>query len=248
MWFKVDDSFHSHPKAMAVSLAALGLWTVAGSWSGDHLTDGFVPDHMVAALARGQAQLVDELINAGLWKRTKGGYRFHQWDERNPTKSVAIASAEKKASGGALGNHLRWHVKKGVQKADCRYCQEKQASHMRSDMRSVTDRSSESHPNPDPTRPEKNKKPSPPDGFEEFWDSYPPRKNSSKADAVRAYAKALKEGADPAHITDAARSYAADRAGKDQQYTAHAATWLNGRRWENQPEQQPARPRSLWDN
>lgn len=89
-WYKVDDSFHSHPKATATSLAALGLWVVAGSWSGNHLTDGFVPDHVVRLLSRGSDELAGELVSAGLWKRTKGGYQFHDWDTYQPTKAGVL--------------------------------------------------------------------------------------------------------------------------------------------------------------
>ena len=102
-WFKVDDSFHSHPKTAAVSLAAVGLWTVAGAWSGDHLTDGFVPDHMIPLLARGSTQLADELVVAGLWKRTRKGYQFHQWNERNPEATDVKALREKRAQAGRAG-------------------------------------------------------------------------------------------------------------------------------------------------
>ena len=130
-YFPVDDSFHSHPKSMAVSLTALGLWTVAGSWSSDHLRDGFVPDHVVSSLSRGQIELAKELVGAGLWKRTRGGYQFHEWDAdsdgtpRNQPRSAAIAKRSKMASGGVLGNHRRWHVKKGVADPGCVYCQDK---------------------------------------------------------------------------------------------------------------------------
>lgn len=103
MWFKVDDRFHSHPKASATSLAALGLWAVAGSWSGDHLTDGVVPDHVVPVLSRGASELADELVAAGLWKRIRGGYRFHQWDERNPTKQEVEIERARKADAGRKG-------------------------------------------------------------------------------------------------------------------------------------------------
>lgn len=154
-WFKVDDSFHSHPKAMAVSLAALGLWTVAGSWSGKHGTDGVLPDHVVRALSRGEAGLADELINAGLWRRAKGGYRFHQWEAdgdgspRNPTREEAIAARATMSSGGAIGNHRRWHVAQGVVSSNCRYCQQKQSS----GTRSAPDRSTEDRPESPPNPP-----------------------------------------------------------------------------------------------
>jgi hypothetical protein len=87
-WFKVDDSFHSHPKVLAASPAALGLWVVAGSWSGANLSDGFVPDHVLPRLLPDSALLARELVTAGLWKRARGGYRFHDWADFNPQRDA----------------------------------------------------------------------------------------------------------------------------------------------------------------
>jgi len=112
-WFKVDDSFHSHPKAAAASLAAIGLWTVAGAWCGDHLTDGNVPHHVILSLSRGAVGLADELVTCGLWRRTKSGYRFHQWDERNPNRSTVEEQRLKRASAGRLGGLASGRSRKG---------------------------------------------------------------------------------------------------------------------------------------
>ena len=44
MWFKGDDNFPTHPKTLSIPrnqrCAAIGLWTLAGMWSGKNLTDG----------------------------------------------------------------------------------------------------------------------------------------------------------------------------------------------------------------
>lgn len=155
--FPVDDGFHSHPKAWAASLAALGLWTVAGSWSNDQGTDGLIPDHMIQLLSRGQTELVRELCDAGLWRRTRGGYQFHQWDAdgdgtpRNITRDEAIARRSKKSTGGSLGNHRRWHVKEGRVDPACAYCQDDYRPPDRSTDRSsdgTTEPPSDSGPNP----------------------------------------------------------------------------------------------------
>ncbi len=109
VWFKVDDKFHSHPKTSNVSLAAIGLWAVAGAWCGDHLTDGRVPEHVAQLLSRGATGLVDELVAAGLWARTRDGYRFHQWNadgngsKRNPTRKEVEEERRKKAEAGKKG-------------------------------------------------------------------------------------------------------------------------------------------------
>jgi len=95
-WFKVDDSFHSHPKVLAATPAALGLWVVAGSWSGANLSDGLVPDHVLPRLLPDSATLARELVAAGLWKRVRGGYRFHDWSDFNPQRT--IIEEERKAA------------------------------------------------------------------------------------------------------------------------------------------------------
>lgn len=87
VWFKVDDSFHSHPKVLAAEPAALGLWVVAGTWSSANLTDGFVPDHVLPRLLPDSAQLAEQLVTCGLWRRAKGGHRFHDWGDYNPSST-----------------------------------------------------------------------------------------------------------------------------------------------------------------
>lgn len=83
-WFKVDDGFAVHPKALAAGNAACGLWVRAGSWSMQQLTDGFVPEHVLPTLGtKREAQL---LVNAGLWKRAPGGWTFHEWECRQPSR------------------------------------------------------------------------------------------------------------------------------------------------------------------
>lgn len=93
-WFKVDDSFHSHPKVLAASPAALGLWVVAGSWSGANLSDGFIPDHVLPRLLADAATLAQELVTARLWRRVRGGYRFHDWAHFNPPAKAVLADRE----------------------------------------------------------------------------------------------------------------------------------------------------------
>lgn len=95
-WFKVDDSFHSHPKVLAASPAALGLWVVAGSWSGANLSDGFVPDHVLPRLLPDAASLARDLVTVGLWRRQRGGYRFHDWAAFNPQRDTV--EQERKAA------------------------------------------------------------------------------------------------------------------------------------------------------
>ena len=74
----------------------------------------------------------------------------------------------------------------------------------------------------------------------EFWPVYP--RKVGKGQALKAYRAARKQS-DCQTITAGARRYAAERAGQDQQFTRHAATWLNGQGWLDEPASKPS-PRS----
>ena len=66
--------------------------------------------------------------------------------------------------------------------------------------------------------------------FEEFWSIYP--RKIAKADARRSWDKAVtKIKIKPSDIVDGAKRYAAAKRGTEQQYIAHASTWLNQQRW-----------------
>lgn len=63
--------------------------------------------------------------------------------------------------------------------------------------------------------------------FEEFWQTYP--RKAAKGAARRAWAKAVRIASPDVIIAGASR-YAADPH-RDESFTAHPATWLNGERW-----------------
>lgn len=90
--FQVDPDFYDHPKTLDVSDAAVALWTRAGSYSVAKLLDGFVPASMLARLSKAPnpEEVALELVREGLWKRTKGGFQFHQWEQRNPLTRARV--------------------------------------------------------------------------------------------------------------------------------------------------------------
>jgi hypothetical protein len=89
VWFKVDDRFHgSDPVKMLPResrLAAVGLWSLTGAWSAQFLKDGFVPTHIMEDFG-GTQELAGMLVKVGLWKRTRKGFQFTNWNDWQPTR------------------------------------------------------------------------------------------------------------------------------------------------------------------
>ncbi len=93
-WFKVDDNLALNPKVIMAGNAAMGLWVRAGSWSGQQLTDGFIPTPIIQVLTGGEISLADTLVDVGLWYHENDGYRFKDWEEYQPVKDKVIAERE----------------------------------------------------------------------------------------------------------------------------------------------------------
>lgn len=94
VWFRMDDSFPSHPKVLGIPrrerLATIGLWTLAGGWCAKQLTDGYLAEHMVEEIG-GTAKAASMLVEVGLWDLTEGGFQFHDWHHYNPTREEVEA-------------------------------------------------------------------------------------------------------------------------------------------------------------
>lgn len=70
------------------------------------------------------------------------------------------------------------------------------------------------------------------DEFERFWAIYP--RKTAKGTARARWKSAVAKAGSVEKILAGAQRYARDP-NRDPRYTAHAATWLNGERWEDEP-------------
>lgn len=149
-WFKVDDGFHCHPKAMRAGTAALGLWVRCGSWSAQQLTEGFVPDEIVKLY--GTQATAKALVAAGLFERVDGGYQMHQFLERNPSREKV---EEERAAAVERQRRARDKAKRKREEEMSRR-DTQQESHQRHGVTEtdVTPVSRDRHGPPDPTRPD----------------------------------------------------------------------------------------------
>lgn len=69
--------------------------------------------------------------------------------------------------------------------------------------------------------------------FEEFWAAYPPKPANPRKKAKDKYIAIRKQKVSHETIVNAAKKYAAMRAGEDPKFTAQAVTWLNQWRFED---------------
>lgn len=158
-WFRVDDNLAFHHKVVAAGNPAIGLWARAGSLCAQQLTDGFVPDHMVTAL--GTVAQANRLVAAGLWRRVEGGYRFHEWGERQPSKTSV--EAERAAAQERMRAYRA--KKKGVTQSAPPQVSDPRAGDVQANERRTNGEVRELFGDPNPTQPNP-ALPDPPNGGE----------------------------------------------------------------------------------
>lgn len=207
-WFKVDDGFAFHPKALAAGNAALGLWVRSGAWCAANLTGGALPRHMIGTLGA-QKRDAARLVSVGLWCETEDGYQFNSWDHYQPTKAQVEAKRkadrERQARARERDGHGGSHA---VTKA-------------------VTNGGS--HGAPDPTRPKKTSSSYSDADFAAFWTAYP--RKAGKPAAAKAWQAAIKRGVDPQYLITTTERFAELSAATDPKFIPHPTTWLNQERY-----------------
>lgn len=109
MWLRLDDRLYSHPKVDTLSNAALGLWTRALSWTGDTLTDGFIPNVDMRRRFKATPAQIQALVDAELWIPTTvdgvAGWYFHNFDKWNEPATRAGVEKRRSKSRTSSKNH-----------------------------------------------------------------------------------------------------------------------------------------------
>jgi hypothetical protein len=123
MWAKVDDRFYDHPKTVALldTPAALGLWVLALSWVGRHLTDGWVPRaqvHRLLGVNPAEAdRLAARLVEAQLWDAREDGFVIHNYLEFNPSRAQVERQRAMTRQRQARFTERRWPAPDAVTNA-----------------------------------------------------------------------------------------------------------------------------------
>lgn len=267
-WFKVDDNLAFHAKTVAAGNPAMGLWVRAGAWCAQQVTDGFIPDHIISVI--GTPAQAKKLVQVRLWDDADGGFRFHQWTDRQPSRvdvEAERAAARERMRAARASRKGRTTVSSQRQEDDStakRNGQDSASSQVSAprsgEQEPVFGRSSEDVrgvfgqpdpvPVPVPTRPSKTvalrDDRATDSTFAAFWDAY--GKKVGRGAAEKAWTKATKS-AEAEDITRAAAIHAEwhKRAGTEARFIPHASTWLNEKRWADERTDVPVSRRANGD-
>lgn len=231
-WFKIDDGFHGHPKVVELSLAAVGIWTLSGSWCAKYLTDGMITLRAIQRMG-GDEALALELVERGLWLEVDNNFMFKDWADYQPLK-VAV-EAERTAARDRMAT-IR-SQKKGVRPNTSRTGDERSDEQTQNFEESAPDvliAPSQSQSLSQSLEKQVQDKPALKysEEFEQWWERYP--RHQGKADAARAF-KAARKTTELKTLLDGAQAYMLLQIGVEKTLLKMPAGWLRDRRWEDDP-------------
>lgn len=191
-------------------------------------SDGFVTESQVnryiGAGMKSLSRRVDALLTHGLWEKADGGYVVRSWTKIHETAEEKGRARRKDRERKASPPEFRAESERnpsGIQKEGS---SESLSLIQSSAVTDTGNRNSTVGTSPTPSEMSK--------AFAEFWAAYP--KRVGKDDAARRFAAVVRKN-NPTDVIDGARRYATECRGKDPQFIAHPATWLNQGRWADEP-------------
>jgi hypothetical protein len=101
-WVRIDDKAWSHPKLAGLSGNAVRLWLFGLCWCNQQESDGRVPASMLR-LFGASTKVAAELVEAGLWLATDGGWEFHDYLNYQPSREQL--SAQRNATRDRVTRH-----------------------------------------------------------------------------------------------------------------------------------------------
>lgn len=228
---KIMEVFDASPIAVCMHIASV-------LYCAQHLTDGFVASGPMTRKVGASTTDVSLLTDAGLWHLTghecefcpdvpAGKVYVHDYTEHNRTSD----GVKRASDAGKRGAQALWEKKRAAQQANADRMPIASESH----SEPLSDSAEIAMPRERERKRERKVTTSstatPSKEFDSFWVSYP-RKIGKEA-ARKAFVKALTKTT-AGKIMDGVEQLRIEVAGKDQQFTPHAATWLNAGRWDDE--------------
>ena len=229
-----DVGYLDNPKMMNVldaSPTAVLMHAASILYCAQHLTDGVIALRAMQRKTGGTDGDSRVLIEEGLWhlpghdcqtcpEVPAGKAYVHDYLQHNRSS----AGVKGKSEAGSKAAKTRWAKAKAEQEADAERIAESNANRMRNPMPREREREKEVKRTPSPASPSRM--------FDQFWDWYP--RKVGKADAVKAYVKAVKKHGEQAVIAGVER-LRLDPNLPDKRFIPHPATWLNREGWNDEP-------------
>jgi hypothetical protein len=175
-WVKVETRFIDHPKVVRVGAVGEALWLRGLCYSGEHMTDGFIPDNYIRRMGDIDGNAVaDVLVASELWDRVDGGYQIHDYLEWQSSREHIEEVRAKRVESGSLG---------GKQRASKLLQESKQSA-----KQNPSKHSSKTGENPSKNVPEdrskkvegKTQKKEYTNAFDEWWSIWPKRGDTKRA-------------------------------------------------------------------
>lgn len=92
-WVHLSDSTWRDVELANLPAAAFALHIRALTWTADQLTDGVIPEEAIK-LFNTRKRCIDELLEAGVWRRTSGGYLAVKWQTSVKSRGEVLAYRE----------------------------------------------------------------------------------------------------------------------------------------------------------
>lgn len=247
-WFMIDDGIYDSPQCEELPLAAIGLWTLAGSYVGRQLRhgdyDGSITMQRVRKLG-GSPKLARQLVDAGLWRETEPG--VFEIVAANPDGTMLCKYAatkelqEKRARAGRAGGKASGRSRRSKREANGEANAKQTGKQKRSTLTYTYSHTDITSPNPSMPTPTPVSEPEPErttmaelearmleDPFETAWNAYP-RHTGSKTEAEKAWNLAIqgvagRPPADPKQLIGSVIAYA--KTIDEPKYAPNMSRWL----------------------
>lgn len=210
LYAKFDINMDDHPKILMLSDAAFRALVESTLYSRRQLSDGFLDDRVVSK--RWSMDIANELStndpDKPSWIKVDGGYQIHDFEEHQTTTADIQAKRDAGRAGGLA-----------------------KASKVVAPATEVPKQKGSNTLAKTETETEKKDLSSTLDEFDQWYARYP--KKEAKENARKAFTKARRT-ASLQELLEGLERYNKSVKGKDRQFIALPASWLNAGRWQDE--------------
>ena len=221
LFAKLGHGFADDPKIIGLSDKAFRVYVESLLYACSNMTDGFLDERVLRRY--GWLEAAEDLTTNDddpSWLKADGGYQIHAFCDWQMTTEKHAQKVTNGRAGGIAKAKNRQQASEVV--AGASEVLEQTASELLPDKDIEKDKDKELKPLAiaSPL-------------FDEFWQLWPRREG--KANAVKAWQKATKKISE-SELVEKAGAYVTSPTVPDKQFVPHAATWLNGERWNDEPD------------